>query len=115
MLKIEKKMIAAIKAGKDMHDGNTLVAHDTPRRALVYLHCNLIASIDELTVRVSLAGWATNTTRSRLHAICVAFTKSRGIGQRKGKQYLDLPEGGEMEINAREWYTLPRVNGGFHE
>lgn len=113
MRKIEKKMIAAINARACMNDGNTTVSVGGGNDH-VYLHGNLIAIIKPETIEVSLAGWATPTTRSRIHAICIAFTKSRGIGQRKGKQYLDLPEGGEMEINTREWYSLPRVNGGFH-
>ena len=111
--KIEKQMIEAIKNGKRMNAGNTSVCVSDGVSS-VLLHGNLIAELHPDTLVVSLAGWATPTTRSRIHAICIAFTKSRGIGQRKGKQYLDLPDGTEMEINARDVYTLPRVNGGFH-
>lgn len=114
MRKIEKKMIQAIENGTRMNKGNTTVYGGDDGVSSVLLHGNLIAELDASTVRVTLAGWATPTTRSRIHAICIAFTTSRGIGQRKGKQYLDLPDGTEMEINSREWYSLPRVNGGFH-
>lgn len=113
MRKIEKKMIAELRRAGRMHDGNTTVARGLAC-VEVYLHGNLIAQLYPDTLKITLAGWATNTTRSRIHAICIAFTKSRGIGQRKGKQYLDLPDGTEMEIKSREWYSLPRVNGGFH-
>lgn len=112
MRKIEKKMIAAINAGNNFHGDNTSVV--VGEYVSVFLHSNLIATLFADRLMVTLAGWATPTTRSRIHAICVAFTKSRGVGQRKGRQYLDLPEGGEMEINTREWYSLPRVEGGFH-
>lgn len=113
MRKIEKQMIEAIRNGTRMSAGNTFVSSSDNIRS-VLLHGKLIAVVYDDKIDVSLAGWATPTTRSRIHAICIAFTKSRGIGQRKGKQYLDLPDGTEREVNARDFYTIPRVNGGFH-
>lgn len=120
MRKIEKQLVEAIRTRKPFRCDNTSVIQEigpdlkNNGNGFVFLHGNMICKFTLQEIKVSLANWPTNTTRSRIHAICVAFTKSRGIGQRKGKQFLHLPNGSEMEINSREWCEIPRVNGGFH-
>jgi len=115
MRKIEKQMIEAIRNRKPFRSGNTSVIQEigpdlkNNGNGFVFLHNNLICKFTLQEIKVTLANWPSNTTRSRINAICVAFTKSRGIGQRKGKQYLDL-----LEINSQEWYAIPRIGGGFH-
>lgn len=73
MRKIEQEMVEAIKFLNNWSKSNTRVrvcCADHTRD--VYLHNNLIAQIDYKKGEVCLrsCGWKTNTTKSRLNAIC---------------------------------------------
>jgi hypothetical protein len=65
---IERKMNAAIHAGKDFKLDNTQVVSYT-NSSDVYLHGNLIARVGETWVEIFDGGWQSNTTKSRLNAI----------------------------------------------
>jgi hypothetical protein len=71
---IEEKMLKAIKNKKNWESGNTRVYHTPSGVVEVYLHNNLIArlyhnsDINELAA-ISLAGWNSKTTISRLNAL----------------------------------------------
>jgi hypothetical protein len=98
---IEKQMIEAIKDRRPWKSGNTEVSlcrrEDDKPLARVYLHGNHIATVGyasdqpagdfEVTnLSVSLAGWNTPTTRSRLTALCQAFgLHCHGVGTTKGQ------------------------------
>tara|TARA_R100001463_G_scaffold8400_1_gene25758 strand:- start:75 stop:422 length:348 start_codon:yes stop_codon:yes gene_type:complete len=71
MRKIEAQMNKAISDQKDWRSGNTEVEQFGANSCNVYLHGNLIAEINHLTkaCKISNAGWATPTTKSRLNAI----------------------------------------------
>jgi hypothetical protein len=65
---IERKMNAAINAGKDFKLANTQVVSYT-NSSDVYLHGNLIARVGETWVEIFDGGWQSATTKSRLNAI----------------------------------------------
>jgi hypothetical protein len=80
MRKIEKQMIKAIRERKNWKSGNTNVNVTSDGKMVdVFLHGNLIATvtdcplIGEREVMLTSAGWRTNTTKSRLNAICYEF------------------------------------------
>ena len=69
MRTIEEKMCKAIKARKNFKSGNTRVEICPDKTARVYLHGNMIYAESIKGWRVfTLAGWNTQTTRSRLRA-----------------------------------------------
>jgi hypothetical protein len=73
MRKIESNLIAAIRSRRRFASGNTTY---NPTNGHVRLHGNLIAVVlppDGDRSRWTLAGWNTNTTRSRINALANAF------------------------------------------
>ena len=72
MRKIEQQMIAAIKADKNWSSGNTQVVTNDGV-STVYLHGNKIALVDDTTMTIFDGGWQSNTTKSRLNALCSEF------------------------------------------
>lgn len=99
MRKIEKDMIAAIKSNRNWKCKNTEVfASDSGPQ--VYLHGHLIAKFQrDNSVIMSLCGWNTVTTRSRLNAICREFGLD-GFSQRN-----HAPFYGDEEIESRDAVT----------
>lgn len=87
MRKIEKDMVAAIKAKKNWKSGNTKVDIENGA-VLVRLHGNLIAQIGEEVLDVSDCGFPTRTTRSRLNAVIGACGRTERVYQTKGVQML---------------------------
>lgn len=115
MRKIEQQMLQAMgsKSRQSVTLGNTTVTHDkaTAHDVRVYLHGNLIAVLSADRLRVTLAGWNTNTTKSRVNAILGSFAKSHeGIAPRisnvKSEPYCSFPHGGGKQMTADEWLTF---------
>ena len=73
MRKIETQMNSANPSRRDWQSGNTRVEITEDNTAIVYLHCNKIAEVDETNVRLFDGGWQSVTTKSRLNAICYEF------------------------------------------
>ena len=69
MRKIETQMNRAIRTRQDWSKDNTRVEITEDSRAIVYLHGNKIAEIDNNGVQIFDGGWQSNTTKSRLNAI----------------------------------------------
>lgn len=118
MRKVQKDMMAAILARKAWQGGNTVITVSTLAHfstICVYLHGHLIAEIRSAvdTVRFSLAGWNTPTTRSRLNPIikCLLGLDS-GVFQKDGAPML-MRNGIAGEIDAHEWYEFP-ITGDFN-
>lgn len=108
MRKIERAMVAAIKAGKNRKDGNTEVVHfayeGVPDGCHVYLHGHRIAERHNNTWRFSLAGWNTPTTRSRLSALVREFRPgTQGIRTCLGQAYYCTGQG-DQPIDNGEWF-----------
>ena len=117
MRKIEQQMIAAIQAGQDWKSGNTSVTHDPVvggSEAEIRLHGNLIAKrFIGGDWSVSLCGWDTRTTRSRLAAILRTFARNGGKGlgvssrkTRNGQRIMLHDARGMTEITIDGWHSV---------
>lgn len=92
MHKIEQAMLAAIRDGQELSQGNTVVHHDPVIDGVeveVWLHGNLIAkryrTDHDGRWEINLCGWNTRTTRSRLTAICREFVPGcHGVSTARG-------------------------------
>jgi len=72
MRKIETQMCQAIQSNKNWKSGNTeVVTNETTSN--VYLHGNLIATVTDTDMTIFDGGWQSNTTKSRLNALCDEF------------------------------------------
>ena len=77
MRKIESQLCEAIRNFRTLHKDNTAFVKDSWNKGkwTLLLHGNAIASFDQnskhptIPTYVSLAGWNSNTTRSRLNAL----------------------------------------------
>ena len=72
MRKIETQMNAAIQANQDWKSGNTQVI-TIEGVSFVYLYGNQIATIDDDSMTIFDGGCQSNTTKSRLNALCDEF------------------------------------------
>ena len=112
---IERKMIAAIRDGRSMRDGNTVVeANSNGASWRVLLHGNLIAAGGTDTFSFTLAGWNTPTTRSRVNALLRAFTPSAAVYCKDFTPYFTPSNVNTLgrEIGTREWIEASRFTGG---
>lgn len=91
MRKIEQQIGKAFNSGKKLSVGNT----ETDGKS-VFLHGNEIIKRMKGHVYISLAGWPTPTTRSRINAITGAHTN-----QSRDEQYLD-----GKPIDCHAWYKV---------
>ena len=88
MRKIETLMNAAITDGRNFSSGNTTVTHEDGV-AIVTLHGNKIAEIGDNFVTLFDGGWQSNTTKSRINAICSTHCiKGEGVFQRNFKWFV---------------------------
>ena len=74
MRKIEQELLTAIRASKSWKKANTAYNAETGG---VYLHGNLIATIDNgqpVPIPATFAAWPTRTTASRLNALGLTAT-----------------------------------------
>lgn len=84
MRKIEKQMLAAVKAKQDWAGGNTTVLYSPLNKiSQVFLHGKHIATHhhDDGSLFVNtatLAAWPTNVTKSRLRALGAKVTTVKG-------------------------------------
>lgn len=101
MRKIESEMLRAVRKLKPAKLGNTAVTASPTGWAEVFLHGHRIATVwpERLDgygparhLEVTLAGWDTNTTRSRLRAILRAFSPDVVLVRHKGRTTLESPE-----------------------
>lgn len=90
MRKIEQQMCAAIHRGINWKSGNTAVTIDEETNtSSVFLHGNLIATVTDNDMTVFDGGWQSNTTKSRLNALCSEFCiAGEGIFQKNFKWFV---------------------------
>ncbi|AOO15560.1 hypothetical protein Np121112_074 [Cyanophage S-RIM12_Np_22_1112] len=72
MRKIETQMNAAIQSNTNWSSGNTQVVTNMGV-STVYLHGNKIAMVDDTSLTLFDGGYQSNTTKSRLNALCDEF------------------------------------------
>ena len=91
MRKIETQMNKAIRSREDWKSGNTRVEITDEGSAIVYLHGNKIAVVDEENVQLFDGGWQSNTTKSRLNAIIKEFIMpAAGVFQKNWDSFVKL-------------------------
>ena len=98
MRKIEQQMIAAVQGNKNWRSGNTeVVTNDGV--STVYLHGNKIALVDDTTMTIFDGGWQSNTTKSRLNALCSEFCiAGEGVFQKDYQWFIRLYNGTEFFV-----------------
>ena len=110
MRKIEQQMCAAIQANKNWKSGNTEVV-TMDGVSFVYLHGNKIAMVDDTTMTIFDGGWQSNTTKSRLNALCSEFCISgEGVFQKDFAWYVRVFTGA---INGKNVYKTENFCSGF--
>ena len=83
MRKVEMQMNTAIRNRVNWSGGNTTVMDpDNADQATVYLHGNRIAQVCSEFVAIFDGGWQSNTTKSRLNALCQEFRPQAGVFQK---------------------------------
>lgn len=120
MRKIEQLMLTAIKERRNWRRGNTEVSlmrrEDDKPLASVYLHGNHIATIgynrdthplEVDSLAISLAGWDTPTTRSRLGALTAELAGAT-VHRVKGETKLTFAK--RMYTSGAAGYYMP-ANG----
>ena len=109
MRKIERQMCDAIRNSKDWKLDNTevITINDV---SWVYLHGNHIATVYSDSVEVFDGGWQSNTTKSRLNAICDTFcVAGEGVFQHKFAWFIRKFVG--QHGVDKVFTTMPFVNG----
>ena len=85
MRKIEREMNYAVRNKIAWSKNNTLTTFDnTIENCFIYLHGNHIATYNYTLKELSLfdGGWQSNTTKSRLNALCNEFATGFGVFQK---------------------------------
>ena len=110
MRKIESQMIAAVKGDKNWTKDNTsVIIEDGVSK--VYLHGNLIAEVDDESIKLYDGGWQTTTTKSRLNALLSEFgytcgTKREYVFQKQFEWFIQIFDLGEKAMR-----TIPFTSG----
>ena len=114
MRKIEQQMCKAIQWRDNWKKDNTQVMYSPSREvSCVYLHGNLIATIDKYRVEVYDGNHQTNTTKSRLNAIinglCDGYNQS--VYQKNHEWFIqDDEDDTAFGIPFEHGYSFARVN-----
>ena len=111
---IEHQMCRAVQHRINWRKDNTEVLYSPSREvSCVYLHKNLIATIDKYQVEIYDGGWQTNTTKSRLNAIINELCDgvNQGVYQHKFEWFIsDIITDDRKAIPFENGYTFSRVN-----
>ena len=116
MRKIETQMIAAIKNSIDWKSANTEVInfYDDEKQLVVtsvYLNGNLIAEVDDCSLKLYDGGYQSKTTKSRLNALLSEFgytcgTKQEFIFQKQYEWFIQM-----FDLSQEAMRTIPFTNG----
>ena len=110
MRKIEQQMNSAISNSKDWRSANTEVVNCNGE-SFVYLHGNHIATVGDDFVRIFDGGWQSNTTKSRLNALCSEFCiAGEGVFQKDFAWYVRKFTGA---INGKNVYMTENFCSGY--
>ena len=112
MRKIESDMNAAIRNRSDFRSSNTTVENafntaTNQMEAIVKLHGNHIATVTNDTLILFDGGWQSNTTKSRLNALCYEFATGYKVFQKNWDWFVadfhgnakDFADGFELAIS----------------
>ena len=101
MRKIERQMNEAIRTGNNFSSSNTMVKHfgnDTE----VFLHGNHIATVTDNALTLFDGGWQSNTTKSRLNALCYEFSYGARVFQKNFEWFVGYKNVSEDFVNGFE-------------
>ena len=103
-------MCQAIQSNKNWKSGNTeVITNDTVSN--VYLHGNLIATVTDTDMTIFDGGWQSNTTKSRLNALCDEFRViGEGVFQKNFLWYVRKFVG---KINGQNVYKTEDFVSGY--
>tara|TARA_B100000287_G_scaffold295672_1_gene278902 strand:- start:179 stop:526 length:348 start_codon:yes stop_codon:yes gene_type:complete len=112
MRKIESQMCQAVLNNKNWTSGNTSVMIDEETNtSSVYLHGNLIATVTDNDMTIYDGGWQTNTTKSRLNALCSEFCiAGEGVFQKNFLWYVNKFVG---KINGENIFKTEEFTSGY--
>ena len=103
-------MIDAIQGNKNWCSGNTQVVTNAGV-STVYLHGNKIALVDDISMTIFDGGWQSNTTKSRLNALCSEFCISgEGVFQSNFLWYVRKFVG---KINGENIFKTEEFTSGY--
>ena len=102
MRKIEAAMNRAARNRVNWQSGNTRVEITPENDALVYLHSNLIGKISQSVVTLYDGGWQSNTTKSRLNALCYEFAYGTSVFQKNWEWFVSTSNGSDDFISGYE-------------
>ena len=112
MRKIETQMNNAIKSQKNWTGSNTSVITENDGGTIgaeshVYLHGNHIATYTHKIKELQLfdGGWQSNTTKSRLNALCYEFAIGFGVFQKNWEWFVS-----DFSDNKKEFADGITVN-----
>ena len=110
MRKIESEMIAAVKGDINWKKDNTSVITEDGI-SKVYLHGNLIAEIDDVSLKLYDGGWQSNTTKSRLNALLSEFgytcgTQREYVFQKQFEWFIQM-----FDLTEKAMRTIPFTSG----
>lgn len=116
MLKVEEELVAAMRMWKPFNKGNTSLeivkdSQGNNMYCLVKLFGNHIATWDANKLNITMAGWNTLTTKSRLNALLEEFNEPLGhsmnIRTHKGQTYLcDYTTNTQYEMDSDDIYSI---------
>ena len=112
MRKIEQQMCAAVQNNINWKSGNTSVHYSEEYgTSTVYLHDNLIAIVSDNDMEIFDGGWQSNTTKSRLNALCAEFcVAGEGVFQKDFAWYVRKFVGA---INGKNVYKTEDFVSGY--
>ena len=109
MRKIEREMNNAVRNKIAWSKANTCTTFDsTIENCFVYLHGNHIATYNYANKELSLfdGGWQSNTTKSRLNALCNELATGFSVFQKNWNWYVSDFQGKVVKY----WYDGITVN-----
>ena len=112
MRKIETNMNAAVQSNRDWSSSNTTVHfNEETQTSIVRLHGNKIAEVTDDTMTIFDGGWQSNTTKSRLNALCDEFCiAGEGVFQKDFVWYVRKFAGA---INGKNVYVNEKFESGY--
>ena len=112
MRKIETQMNAAIQGNQNWSSGNTIVSfNEETGESVVRLHGNLIAIVDEDSMKIFDGGFQSTTTKSRLNALCSEFCiAGEGVFQKDFAWYVRKFAGA---INGQSKFIVEPFQSGY--
>lgn len=107
----ETKITQALKTRGTISLANTVVEYSvTSEVSKVHLHGNQIAEYnhEKKELKINFCGYASNTTRSRINAICEALGFQQWFTIRGGVPYLNTDRLNKEPIHHSGWYVVAK-------